>query len=103
MVTVPEESAKIPFPPPDFVINGRRYWKRRTLRQHRNWLESHARRDVDCDALEPLPPLPDDNDLVGSAAVKKENGNICDMTLWRWMHPERSSAKTRGLIEEDAT
>jgi hypothetical protein len=35
----PEESAKIPFPPPDFVINGRRYWKRRTLRAHRYRLE----------------------------------------------------------------
>jgi hypothetical protein len=32
-------SAKTPFPPPDFVINRLRYWKRRTLRQHRYRLE----------------------------------------------------------------
>ena len=26
---------RIRFPPPDVVINGRKYWKRKTLRQHR--------------------------------------------------------------------
>jgi hypothetical protein len=35
----PEKPEKIPFPQPDFVINGRRYWKRRTLRQHRYRME----------------------------------------------------------------
>jgi hypothetical protein len=85
MVTVDCAPAKIPFPPPDFVINGRRYWKRRTLRAHRYRLElekPHAR--------ERLPALPDDDDLVPSSVVKRENGGICDMTLWRWLHPERS-------------
>ena len=78
---------------PDFVINGRRYWTRRTLRQHRNRLESRTR------VPQRLPPLPDDDDLVPSSVVKRENGGICDMTLWRWLHPERS----RGLIEEGPT
>jgi hypothetical protein len=31
---------RVQFPAPDFVINGRRYWKRRTLRAHRHRLES---------------------------------------------------------------
>jgi hypothetical protein len=26
---------RVQFPPPDVVINGRKYWKRGTLRQHR--------------------------------------------------------------------
>ena len=30
---------RIKFPPPDIVINGRKYWKRRTLRRHRRRLE----------------------------------------------------------------
>jgi hypothetical protein len=93
----PKESAKIPFPQPDFIINGRRYWTRRTLRAHRYRLEFEKPHPVD--ALEQLPSLPDDDDLIPSSVVKRENGGICDMTLWRWMHPERS----RGLIEEDAT
>lgn len=33
---------------------------------------------------EQLPVLPDDDHLVGSAAVKRQNGDISDMTLWRW-------------------
>ena len=41
---------------------------------------------VDCDALEQLPSLPDDDDLVPSSVVKRENGGICDMTLWRWTY-----------------
>jgi hypothetical protein len=28
--------------------------------------------------------LPDDDDLLPSSIVKKENGDISDMTLWRW-------------------
>jgi hypothetical protein len=41
---------------------------------------------VDGDALEQLPSLPDDDDLVPSSVVKRENGGICDMTLWRWTY-----------------
>jgi hypothetical protein len=37
------------------------------------------------DDLDFLPPVPDDEDLVPSPMVKKENGGISDMTLWRWM------------------
>jgi hypothetical protein len=33
--------------------------------------------------------LPDDEDLVPSSIVKKENGGISDMTLWRWMRDPR--------------
>jgi hypothetical protein len=53
---------------------------------------------MDCDALEQLPPLPDDNDLVGSAAVKKENGNVSDMTLWRWQRDERVQFPAPDLV-----
>ena len=31
---------RIQFPPPDLVLNGRRYWKRRTLRQYRHRIEN---------------------------------------------------------------
>jgi len=34
------------------------------------------------DDLDFLPALPDDEDLVPSPIVKKENGGISDMTLW---------------------
>jgi hypothetical protein len=30
-------------------------------------------------------PLPDDDDYVPAAIVKKENGIVSDMTLWRWL------------------
>lgn len=33
-----------------------------------------------------LPVLPDDNDLVSSKTVRKENGNVSHMTIWRWRH-----------------
>jgi hypothetical protein len=36
-----------------------------------------------------LPALPDDEDLVPSPIVKKENGGISDMTLWRWTRDQR--------------
>jgi hypothetical protein len=42
------------------------------------------------DALEQLPALPDDDDLVPSSVVKRENGGICDMTLWRWTYEPSS-------------
>jgi hypothetical protein len=34
--------------------------------------------------------FPDDDDLVPSVVVRKENGNISDMTLWRWSQPGSS-------------
>ena len=30
---------RIQFPPPDFIINNRKYWKRGTLRRHRRHIE----------------------------------------------------------------
>jgi hypothetical protein len=48
---------------------------------------------VDRDALEQLPSLPDDDDLVPSSVVKRENGGICDMTLWRWTYEPGSEAR----------
>ncbi|MGB8630865.1 MAG: hypothetical protein WCD69_15990 [Xanthobacteraceae bacterium] len=42
-----------------------------------------------CDDLDCLPALPDDEDLVPSRIVKKENGGISDMTLWRWTRDPR--------------
>ena len=48
---------------------------------------------MDRDALEQLPPLPDDDDLVPSSVVKRENGGICDMTLWRWTKGPRSKVQ----------
>jgi hypothetical protein len=30
-----------------------------------------------------------DDDLVSAAVVKRENGNISDMTLWRWTRDPR--------------
>ena len=44
-------------------------------------------------ALEQLPALPDDDDLVPSSVVKRENGGICDMTLWRWTNDPRSKVQ----------
>jgi hypothetical protein len=44
---------------------------------------------VVCDELDCLPALPDDDDLVPSRIVKKENGGISDMTLWRWTRDPR--------------
>jgi hypothetical protein len=44
---------------------------------------------VVCDDLDCLPALPDDDDLVPSRVVKKENGGISDMTLWRWTRDPR--------------
>ena len=41
------------------------------------------------DDLDFLPALPDDEDLVPSPIVKKENGGISDMTLWRWTRDPR--------------
>jgi hypothetical protein len=41
---------------------------------------------VEREALEQLPTLPDDDDLVPSSVVKRELGGICDMTLWRWTY-----------------
>jgi hypothetical protein len=35
-------------------------------------------------ALDPLPSLPDDHDLVSSKGVRKEFGDVSLMTLWRW-------------------
>lgn len=43
--------------------------------------------------LNQLPVLPDDDDLVSSTAVKRENGGICDMTLWRWTNDPRSRVR----------
>jgi hypothetical protein len=71
------------------------YWKRRTLRAHRYRLELQKPHLVD--AFEQLPPLPDDDDLIPSSVVKRENGNICDMTLWRWMHPGRSKTSLKEM------
>ena len=39
--------------------------------------------------LDFLPALADDEDLVPSPIVKKENGKISDMTLWRWTRDPR--------------
>jgi hypothetical protein len=36
-----------------------------------------------------LPALPDDDDLIPSSVVKRENGGICDMTVWRWQRSPR--------------
>jgi hypothetical protein len=41
------------------------------------------------DTLDFLPAPPDDEDLVPSRIVKKENGGISDMTLWRWTRDPR--------------
>ena len=35
-------------------------------------------------ALDLLPTLPDDHDLVSSKGVRKEFGGVSLMTLWRW-------------------
>ena len=35
-------------------------------------------------ALDPVPTLPDDTDLVSSKGVRKEFGGVSLMTLWRW-------------------
>ena len=40
-------------------------------------------------ALLNIEPLPDDEDLVSSAVVRRENGGMCAMTLWRWSHDSR--------------
>jgi hypothetical protein len=36
-----------------------------------------------------LPALPDDNDLVPSKTVRKEYGNVSQMTIWRWRNSAR--------------
>jgi hypothetical protein len=51
-----EKPEKIPFPPPDFYINGRRYWKRRTLRLHRYRLELEKPHPVKGAASSVQPP-----------------------------------------------
>jgi hypothetical protein len=35
---------RIKFPPPDFTINNRKYWKRGTLRRHRRHIENLPKR-----------------------------------------------------------
>jgi hypothetical protein len=47
-------------------------------------LNPERMRAVILEDLDQLPALPDDEDLVPSSTVKKENGGISDMTLWRW-------------------
>ncbi len=44
---------------------------------------------VHLDDLDSLPALPDDEDLVPSSVVKRENGSVSDMTLWRWTRSPR--------------
>ena len=44
---------------------------------------------MDDDAPDQLPALPDDDDLIPSAAVKEEFGKISDMTVWRWQRDPR--------------
>jgi hypothetical protein len=36
-----------------------------------------------------LPSLPDDDDLVPSGIVRRENGGVSSMTLWRWTRDPR--------------
>jgi hypothetical protein len=50
------------------------------------------------DDLDHLPALPDDEDLVPSPAVKRENGGISDMTLWRWTRNPRIQFPQPDLI-----
>jgi hypothetical protein len=61
---------------------------------------------VERDSLEQLlallPPSPDDDTLVSSSTVKKEHGDICTMTLWRWLHPGRSKKSQEHTPEESA-
>jgi len=57
---------------------------------------------MDDEALEQLPPLPDDDDLVPSSVVKRENGGICDMTLYRWSHPGRSKTSQEQPPPEES-
>jgi hypothetical protein len=52
----PEKPEKIPFPQPDFYINGRRYWKRRTLRLHRYRMELEKPHPVKGAASSVQPP-----------------------------------------------
>jgi hypothetical protein len=33
---------RIQFPKPDLIINGRKYWKRKTLRQHRQRIKTQG-------------------------------------------------------------
>jgi hypothetical protein len=39
--------------------------------------------------VDDLEPLPDDEDLVPSSDVRRENGNVTAMTLWRWSRDPR--------------
>jgi hypothetical protein len=48
--------------------------------------------------LDFVPALPDDEDLVPSSIVKKENGGISDMTLWRWMRDPRIQFPRADII-----
>jgi hypothetical protein len=38
-----QRNPRVRFPLPDFVINGRNYWTRRTLRRHRHRMEMESR------------------------------------------------------------
>jgi hypothetical protein len=42
--------------------------------------------------------LPDDDDLVPSRVVKRENGGISDMTLWRWTRDLRIQFPQPDLV-----
>jgi hypothetical protein len=41
------------------------------------------------DDLDVLPARADDDDLVPSSIVKRENGGVSDMTIWRWTRDPR--------------
>lgn len=64
---------KIPFPPPDVRIGGRKFWSRRARRE---WVARIAGK--------PLPaPLPDDEVLETSKQLRAALGGVSDMFLWR--------------------
>jgi hypothetical protein len=47
------------------------------------------------------PIAADDDDLIPAAVVKRENGGISDMTLWRWIHSPRVQFPRPDVIIND--
>lgn len=71
-----------PFPKPR-AINGRNYWPLRELRAF----------DAACAGQDFDPtPRPDDEHLLTTNQVRQRYGDISSMTVWRWLHPQRSAA-----------
>jgi hypothetical protein len=72
----------VPFPKPDLWVSGRKRWKRRTRRV---WVAAQA-------GEPPPPPLPDDEVLEDSNAVRRALGDVSHM--WIHRHSVRAEKET---------